>query len=265
MIRKTDFEWENMVRGVVAATAAEQQRDVCQFLTGLNLSKENFAAEPAAAWKHELFWVGELCTSSQVLLDNKMAGLSRDLHKQPALLDNKQAGFTQEHLQNIGQMCAVHVLFNTMDGLAEQVAISGGQVVSLLESVNALPEGLSRIIYTEKVRELVEKCFSADTATALKAIREPFHWGTAKFSDEQMSHILAGMRQGFQAIARQPITHETLTKPTQKAFAGVLVDVGLYDLQDMMNFLSDVQEEIKKEASSDGKLPARGMCGALSK
>lgn len=246
MVTKTTSAWEEMIRAVVAATAIDQQVPVCLFLTRLALNKADFDATPVIDWKHELFWIGELSPSSQALLEDKLGDL------------------TPEHFFSIGQICAVHTLFNTMDGLAEQVAVSGGQVVSLLESVNTVPEGLGRIIYTEKVRMLVETLFSNDQAQALEALRASFNWGAAKLSDSQMAQVLAGIRESFNSIARQPLTRETLTKPAQKAFDGIQVDCGLYDLEDITNFLSDVQHEIQTEVSGDRDGPAPGMCRAFS-
>lgn len=248
-------EWDEMIRSVVNIAEEEKAASIIEFVTGKALSKEDFGLSPASAWQREVLIVGEFRSSAC---------------RQPflaAAAGGEAAELTQEQLEDIGQMCAVDLLFNNTKILAEQIGLmkvaEGEKVTSTAQYVNAEPDGLKRNGYIGLLGELLEAVFrEAKQDEALEQVRKVFWWGDVQLTNEQLAHVMNGLRTGCKAIASPSWTKESLTKLVTKTFRNVKEEIGMASLEEILDFLSVVQEEIKDIV--EGVTTIVGMCGAKS-
>jgi len=245
-------EWEEMIRSVVGVVDAEAATGVIELLTGKSLSKEDFGLTPTSAWKKEVLFVGELSTAC----------------RQP-FITNETSTLTQTQLEDIGTLMAADLLFNNCNMLAEQIGLvrsaEGDEevVTSMVQVVNAEPDGLKRNAYMGQLGEVLEELFAENKSEAsIGTIRKLFSWGDAQLSDEQMANILVGMKIGLKSIAEKTWTKESVTKLINKTFRTVKEDIGLSSLEEIMDFLLVVQEEIEEVVH--GRTTILGMCGVKS-
>jgi len=170
--------------------------------------------------------------------------------------------------EDIGVICAADLLFNNCKMLAEQVGLvtsdeDGEVITSMVQCVNAEPDGMKRTMYMGQLGEILEELFTeSKTDDAVANLRKIFWWGDAQLSDEQMDMVLTGVRKGLKSVASKPWTKDSLTKLINKTFRGVKEDVGMSSIDEIMDFLECVQEEV--EVVVKGVQEIYGMCGTKS-